>query len=232
MRTPPSLFTLLAQSTRVPFVPYPTPLYDENGELIGAVNLMVDVSAHKRAEEVQALLIDELNHRVKNTLAVVQSLAHQTLRSTSSPNSFVSSFSDRLEALSRAHSLLSESTWRGSDLGVLMKKEVLLGDAGDPRAIFSGPPVHIARAQSANGNVCRWFAATLAEHSSQFTLMEARQVCVFDFKEELGGEGGIRTPGDLAAQRFSRPPRSTTLAPLRGYWNACNRTGGAEIARL
>ena len=136
--------------TRVPFVPYPTPLYDENGELIGAVNMMVDVSAHKRAEKVQALLIDELNHRVKNTLAVVQSLAHQTLRSTNSPTSFVSSFTGRLEALSRAHTLLSESTWRGSDLGLLIKKEVLLGDAGDPRAIFSGPMVHIAPQQALN----------------------------------------------------------------------------------
>ena len=136
--------------TRVPFVPYPTPLYDENGKLVGAVNMMVDVSTHKRAEKVQALLIDELNHRVKNTLAVVQSLAHQTLRSTNSPASFVSSFTGRLEALSRAHTVLSESTWKGSDLGVLIKKEVLLGEPEDARVVFSGPQVHLTPQQALN----------------------------------------------------------------------------------
>jgi PAS domain S-box-containing protein len=66
--------------TRVPFIPYPTPLHDAEGKLIGAINMLVDITERKQAENRQRVLIDELNHRVKNTLATVQSLALQTAR--------------------------------------------------------------------------------------------------------------------------------------------------------
>jgi len=61
--------------SRVPFIPYPTPLHDEAGRLVGAVNMLVDITERKRAEEQQALLVRELHHRVKNTLATVQASA-------------------------------------------------------------------------------------------------------------------------------------------------------------
>ena len=54
--------------TRMPFIPYPTPLHDADGKLIGAINMLVDISERKQAEGQQKMLIDELNHRVKNTL--------------------------------------------------------------------------------------------------------------------------------------------------------------------
>ena len=66
--------------TRVPFIPYPTPLFDCGGKLAGGVNMLIDISERKQAESRQKTLIDELNHRVKNTLATVQSLAAQTTR--------------------------------------------------------------------------------------------------------------------------------------------------------
>jgi PAS domain S-box-containing protein len=89
--------------TQIPFMPFPTPLFDENGQLIGAINMLVDITERKKGEETQALLINELNHRVKNTLAVVQALAQQTMRRASSPK-FADRFSGRLDALARAHS--------------------------------------------------------------------------------------------------------------------------------
>ncbi|HJU06786.1 MAG TPA: HWE histidine kinase domain-containing protein [Nitrospiraceae bacterium] len=133
--------------TRIPFVPYPTPLHDENGNLIGAVNMLVDVSVHKRSERTQQLLIDELNHRVKNTLAVVQSVAQQTLRTTTSPSDFVQNFSGRIGALSRAHSLLADSKWKSGELGELLNREILLGNDGEPRVSLSGPTVRLAPRQ-------------------------------------------------------------------------------------
>jgi PAS domain S-box-containing protein len=57
--------------TRVPFIPYPTPIHDETGKLVGAVNMLVDITDRKRAEEQHNLLVRELHHRVKNTLAMV-----------------------------------------------------------------------------------------------------------------------------------------------------------------
>ena len=66
--------------TRVPFLAYPAPLRNGAGELIGAVNMLVDITERKVAEDHRQLLLNELNHRVKNTLATVQSIAAQSFR--------------------------------------------------------------------------------------------------------------------------------------------------------
>jgi PAS domain S-box-containing protein len=60
--------------TRVPFIPYPTPLRDRAGEIVGAVNMLVDVSERKQAETQQRVLLKELNHRVKNNMQMLQTL--------------------------------------------------------------------------------------------------------------------------------------------------------------
>jgi PAS domain S-box-containing protein len=68
--------------TRIPVIPYPTPLYDAEGRLTGAINMLVDISERKQAETQQRLLLNELNHRVKNNMQMLQSLlltaAHET----------------------------------------------------------------------------------------------------------------------------------------------------------
>ena len=71
--------------TRVPFLAFPTPLYDDEGRLTGAVNMLVDITERKEAEETQGLLIRELNHRVRNTLAMVQAIARRTLSRSADP---------------------------------------------------------------------------------------------------------------------------------------------------
>jgi PAS domain S-box-containing protein len=70
--------------TRVPFLPYPTPLHDASGALIGAVNMLVDISQRKEAESQQRLLFAELNHRIKNNMQMLQSLLNAVRRETSS----------------------------------------------------------------------------------------------------------------------------------------------------
>jgi two-component system CheB/CheR fusion protein len=72
-----------------------------------------DVTERKSWELRQKLLLGELTHRVKNTLTVVQSMAHQTLRNSRSSEDFVESFDGRLSALASAHKLLVDSQWRG-----------------------------------------------------------------------------------------------------------------------
>lgn len=115
---------------RIPFIPYPTPLHDADGKLIGAINMLVDISERKQAENRQRLLIDELNHRVKNTLATVQSLAAQTARHADSLEDFSYRFEARLLALSRAHDLLTRRNWEGASLDALTR-EVLTALAGN-----------------------------------------------------------------------------------------------------
>jgi PAS domain S-box-containing protein len=102
--------------TRVPFEPYPTPLHDERGRVIGAVNMLIDITERKRAEAEQKALLDELNHRVKNTLATVQSLAAQTIRGSTVPQDVRQAFEARLIALSKVHDQLTRQRWESADL--------------------------------------------------------------------------------------------------------------------
>ena len=60
--------------TRVPFIPYPTPVLDDNGKVVGGINMLVDVSERKQAETQQRILLNELNHRVKNNMQMLHSL--------------------------------------------------------------------------------------------------------------------------------------------------------------
>ncbi len=97
-----------------------SPLFAGNGSVRGCVGVFVDITERKQTERQKNLFIDELNHRVKNTLAIVQSIASQTLRQTNEPKAFNSAFVGRLDALARAHSLLTTALWQGVDLADLV----------------------------------------------------------------------------------------------------------------
>lgn len=86
------------------------PLRDGD-QLVGFVKIMRDHTEQRRAQQMQKLLISELTHRVKNTLALVQALADHTLRSKPEPAEFAQAFSDRLLALGRAHDALTKEVW-------------------------------------------------------------------------------------------------------------------------
>lgn len=70
--------------TMFPFLPFPTPMLDENGDLVGAVNMLVDISDRKLAESNQRVLLEELNHRVKNNMAMLYALIRSAERETTS----------------------------------------------------------------------------------------------------------------------------------------------------
>jgi PAS domain S-box-containing protein len=91
-----------------------SPIRDEESQTIGTIIEVRDISEEKRAGERQRLLVNELNHRVKNTLATVQSIAWQTFKGTD-PETF-ERFSGRLTTLSRAHNVLTETAWAQASL--------------------------------------------------------------------------------------------------------------------
>ena len=116
-----------------------SPLRDKLGDVIGASKVGRDITERKQAEKLQALLMNELNHRVKNTLATIQSLASQSLRRAKNLPEFVTSFSGRVRALARAHDLLTEAKLQGADLQDLVREQVLLGASDDNRISCAGP---------------------------------------------------------------------------------------------
>jgi PAS domain S-box-containing protein len=124
--------------TRIPFMPYPTPLHDASGTLVGAVNMLIDLSHLKQAAERQQLLINELNHRVKNTLATVQSIAYQTFRGKVDPD-LQKWFTDRLMALAKTHDVLTRENWKGADLSDIAMQAVAFACDQKGRVTVSGP---------------------------------------------------------------------------------------------
>ena len=142
-----------------------TPLITRSGKLIGVISThwvrphrpserdlrMLDILARptadlierKRAAETQRLLLNELNHRVKNTLAVVQAMAHRTLTRHRDPKEFARTFGGRVQALARVHTMLSETSWQQAELRELIGDQVLLGRTDDTRLTADGPVVRL-----------------------------------------------------------------------------------------
>lgn len=104
--------------------------------------LVRDIIERKQAEATRALLMDELNHRVKNTLGTVQAMAEHTLRTTHDPETFVASFRGRLQALAGAHNLLTQSTWSGVSLEALIREQLVIAAEGT-QIRCGGPPVRL-----------------------------------------------------------------------------------------
>ncbi len=96
---------------------YALPVRDGSGAIRGCVGVFVDITSRKQAEQRQKLLLNELNHRVKNTLAIAQSIAAHTLREIPEPREFKQAFSARLMTLARAHNVLTRSAWQGAAIG-------------------------------------------------------------------------------------------------------------------
>ena len=131
--------------TRVPFIPYPTPLFDSGGVLVGAVNMLVEITERKRAEDRQSLLIRELHHRVKNTLATVQAIMGSTARHCSTVEEFQHAFVGRIVSLSKTHSLLTEAALQSVSFKDLLRMELdLYEDGSDRRVRLSGPEIELS----------------------------------------------------------------------------------------
>ncbi|WP_022681685.1 response regulator [Sphingobium bisphenolivorans] len=118
-------------------------LLDRNRRPASVTVQILDITERSRAEETQHLLIGELNHRVKNTLASVQAIASQTLKGAPDPSEFVDTFTGRLQALARAHSLLSNQTWQSASLSQLVQDQLDLGTLDEGRCTISGPPIEL-----------------------------------------------------------------------------------------
>lgn len=115
------------------------PIRDDAGAVVGIFVQGHDITENVLAAQRQKLMIDELNHRVKNTLATVQSIAIQTARSNTDPASFAETFQSRIMALSHTHNLLTQSHWEGADLRAILEHETEA--YGPTRISLNGPPV-------------------------------------------------------------------------------------------
>ncbi len=115
------------------------PIIGFDGSLAGAVLIFRDVTERRRTAQRQSMLVGELNHRVKNALAIVQSLVQASLRQATSRSAqaMAQTLAERLQALHRAHDLLLESQWSGASLKAMVEREL------DPYRREGGPKIAI-----------------------------------------------------------------------------------------
>ena len=120
------------------------PLRDGDGAIVGVVGVTSDVTEHSRAQRRLRLMVDELNHRVKNTLAIVQSIAHQTFRHEGIAVEARRAFDERLAALAKAHGLLTRESWESADLADVAAEACAPHLDVRDRITMSGPALRIA----------------------------------------------------------------------------------------
>ena len=122
-----------------------TRMTDLGGRVLGVSAIFRDITERKRIQDRQALLIRELHHRVKNTLATVQALLGASARSSASIDAFYRSFAGRIAALANTHNLLTEDYWQMASLREMLRTELAAFDDGSGHRIaLSGPPVELS----------------------------------------------------------------------------------------
>lgn len=120
-----------------------SPIKDPMGRVVGASKVARDVTERKHHEHIQTLLFDELNHRVKNMLAIIQSIASQSLTHSKSPNDFITSFNGRIKSMARAHDLVVARRMEGSDVRSLVSQQLHPDEYDDPRITIWGPDIEL-----------------------------------------------------------------------------------------
>lgn len=118
-----------------------------DGDAPRLIKMMRDETPQRLAEEQRILLLNELNHRIKNTLATVQAIADQTLRSNGVERAVREDLTERLIALSEAHNVLVEQSWAGADLRTVVER-ALAPHEHDGRLQVEGPPLRLSPQQA------------------------------------------------------------------------------------
>lgn len=160
---------------------------NSDDEIVGAVAVGLDISERKRNEEQRRLLVNELNHRVKNTLAIVQSIVLQTLRVSTDPNEARDAVQSRLVALSGAHDVLNRESWEGAELASVVSA-ALAAHPGASQVHAEGPPVWLPPAFAMSLTLILHELATNATKYGAFSSPRGRVELGWTVREEAEGK--------------------------------------------
>ena len=123
------------------------PVFDKEGQMIQHFVSFIDLTKHKNAQAQAKMLVEEMNHRVKNTLATVQAIVRQALRTEADRPALRQMIKSRLSALARSHDLLTRENWKGAGLREILNQTLspFRSRAGEgPRFVITGEPVRFA----------------------------------------------------------------------------------------
>jgi len=117
-------------------------------DLTGLMKILRDETPAKLAEDQRVLLLNELNHRIKNTLSSVQSITEQTLRAAKVDPMVRRDLTNRLMAVSEAHNVLVEQNWAGANLGTIVRQAIAPHDHPEKKFTVDGPLVWLSPQQA------------------------------------------------------------------------------------
>ncbi len=121
-----------------------TPLRSEDGTVIGLFGISMNITERKNAELLRQILLNELDHRLKNTLTLVQSMARQTFKHAGIDRDIWNAFEGRLASMSKAHGLLTRQNWVGADIAEIVAEGLVAHGGGQAECfVISGPPAWI-----------------------------------------------------------------------------------------
>jgi two-component sensor histidine kinase len=167
------------------------------------MSVVMDITDHKLAEQRQRLMVQELHHRVKNTLASVQAIVGLTARTAPSLDVFVASFKSRIHALSRTHTILVSNNWQQIGIEDLLKAELgSFVNQSDHHISLAGPEVDLRSDMALSLGLVFHELATNAAKYGALSVPEGR-IDVSWTIAQPGEEGGIL---ELRWQERDGPP--------------------------
>jgi two-component system CheB/CheR fusion protein len=185
-------------------LPYRSPDSTIDGSLV----TFVDVSSIVRAEEHQRLLVDELNHRVKNMLTVVISLATNTLRQAGTLEDFRDVFLGRIHALTAAYALLSRDAWAPVALREILMEELRPFGSGDwSNVALTGPSVLVDPRTALAMGMAIHELTTNAVKFGALSIPEGKVDIVWTLEESAAGAWLVLTWTERKGPPVTKPSR-------------------------
>ena len=195
------------------------------------VKIFRDETPAKRAEEQRILLLNELNHRVKNTLATVQSIVEQTLRSKGISVEIRSDLTARLMALARAHNVLVDQNWAGADLGTLVCDVAKPYERQPAPFVIDGPAVRLHPSQAVTLSLALHELATNAVKYGALSVMDGRVSIEWNVAHNGQGDRYLTLLWkESGGPVVSQPTRSGFGSRLIGQTFGDQEGGRAQIA--
>lgn len=159
-----------------------------DGPARGFLKIFRDETPAKEAEDQRILLLNELNHRVKNTLATVQSVVEQTLRAAGASSELRRDLANRLVALSQAHNVLVEQNWAGADLHSLIRGVFQAYERPVSPFHLDGPSVRLHPAQAVSLSLALHELTTNAVKYGALSRQEGRVALVWNLAHSGKGD--------------------------------------------
>lgn len=126
-----------------------SPLHAEDGTVIGLFGISKNITERKKAEKLRQILLNELEHRVKNTLALVHAITRQTFKPVSIDDALWQAFEGRLTSMSQAHTVLTRESWVGADIADIVAQGLIAHGGGNEGRFTIGGPSAWVDAQTA-----------------------------------------------------------------------------------